>query len=78
MIQMKAEYLADAIGTFHDLAAMIECHPETYRKCRRNADIEQTISELAWLWTVFDHAIEKGSLDQALLTKPWLKSSSTN
>ena len=64
MVQMKAEYLADAIGALMELTAMIDCDPATYRKCKPNADIKQTISELAWLCSVFDHAIEKGTLDQ--------------
>jgi len=76
LVQMKAEYLADAIGALMDLTAMIDSDPATYRKCKPNADIKQTITELAWLCSVFDHAIEKGTLDQALLTKPWLNSGS--
>jgi hypothetical protein len=59
MVQVKAEYLADAISVGHELAFMMECHPETYRECKPKTTVEERMSELGWLWTVFDNAIEK-------------------
>ena len=77
MVQVKAEYLADAVSVGHELAFMMECHPETYRECNPKTTVEERMSELGWLWTVFDNAIEKGTLEQKFLSKPWLSSGKT-
>ena len=62
IVQIKAQYLSDAIRAIRELIYLIECHPNAYRdgygEGHPNRDVQGRMSNLASLSNLFGHAVE--------------------
>ena len=58
MVEIKAQYLSDAISAIREVIYLINCHPNAYRDGHPNRDVQGRMSNLASLSNLFGHAVE--------------------
>jgi hypothetical protein len=62
MVQVKAQYLADAVDALEGLSMNVEWHAETYRAlrgyCHPEIEIPRRISEVGWLRSILRNIIK--------------------